>query len=78
MTEKKSMRAVVMTAFGGPDRLTLLRMPRPIPGPDEVLMRVQAAGVGLWDVKVRRGQVGGPSVPLYSRLGIGWHLVRMI
>lgn len=74
MTEKQRMRAVVMTAFGGPERLTLLRMPRPIPGPDEVLMRVQAAGVGLWDVKVRRGQVGDRAFPCI----LGWESAGII
>ncbi|MBO0783495.1 MAG: NADP-dependent oxidoreductase, partial [Ktedonobacteraceae bacterium] len=62
------MHVVAITAFGGPERLTLMEMPRPVPGPGEVLIRVQAAGVGLWDVKVRRGQMGGHSFPLV----LGW------
>src|SRR5579859_5361847 len=74
MTEEQSMRAVAITAFGGPDRLTLMQMPRPIPGPDEVLIRVQAAGVGLWDVKVRRGQGRDRSFPLI----LGWESAGII
>jgi NADPH:quinone reductase-like Zn-dependent oxidoreductase len=68
MSEQQNMRVVAILAFGGPERLTLMEMPKPVPGPDEVLIRVQAAGVGLWDVKVRRGQVGDLSFPLV----LGW------
>ncbi len=74
MTEKQNMRAVAITAFGGPDRLMLREMPRPIPGPDEVLIRVEAAGVGLWDAKVRRGQIGERSFPLI----LGWESTGII
>ncbi len=49
-------------------------MPRPIPGPDEVLIRVQTAGVGLWDVKVRRGQGRDRSFPLI----LGWESAGII
>lgn len=68
MSEQQSMRVVAITAFGGPERLTLMEMPKPVPGPGEVLIRVQATGVGLWDVKVRRGQVGERPFPLV----LGW------
>lgn len=68
MIEKNSMRAIVITAFGGADGLTLMQMPIPIPGPDDVLIHVQAAGVGLWDIKVRRGEVENQSLPLI----LGW------
>jgi len=38
---------------------------RPIPGSDEVLVRVEGAGVGPWDSLVRSGQSGlGQSLPL--------------
>jgi NADPH:quinone reductase-like Zn-dependent oxidoreductase len=68
MSEQQSMHVVAIAAFGGPERLTLMELPKPVPGPDEVLIRVQAAGVGLWDVKVRRGQVGNLPLPLV----LGW------
>jgi NADPH:quinone reductase-like Zn-dependent oxidoreductase len=32
------------------------RVPRPTPGPGEVLVKVEAAGVGLWDGLIRAGQ----------------------
>jgi NADPH:quinone reductase-like Zn-dependent oxidoreductase len=68
MSEPHRMRVVAITAFGGPEQLTPMEMPIPNPGPDVVLIRVNAAGVGLWDVKVRRGQVGGRLFPLV----LGW------
>ncbi len=68
MIEKNSMRVIAITAFGGVDRLTLMQMPIPIPGPEDVLIRVHAAGVGLWDTKVRRGQVGEQAFPYV----LGW------
>jgi len=49
------MRAVRQHALGGPDVLVLEDVPRPEPGPTEVLVRVAAAGVNPVDWKVRRG-----------------------
>lgn len=76
MAEERKMRAIVITAFGGPDRLTLVHMPVPTPGPNEVLIRVQAAGVGLWDVKAREGRViiQGQHFPLI----LGWESAGII
>jgi NADPH:quinone reductase-like Zn-dependent oxidoreductase len=44
------MRAVVQDAYGGPDVLRVAELERPEPGPDEVLIRVRAAGLdrGVW------------------------------
>ena len=44
------MRAVVQLGYGSPDLLHVAQIPRPAPGPDDVLLRVQAAGVdrGTW------------------------------
>ncbi len=50
-----SMRAVVQTAFGGPDVMELRSVPRPEPLPTEVLVRVHAAGVNPVDWKTRSG-----------------------
>ena len=42
------MRGVAYDAFGGPEVLTLRDdLPEPPVGPDTVLVRVHAAGVGL-------------------------------
>jgi NADPH:quinone reductase-like Zn-dependent oxidoreductase len=57
MDKGQRMQAIAITAFGGPDQLKLVDLPVPICGPDQVLINVQAAGVGMWDVKVRQGRV---------------------
>ena len=60
------MRAIAIEGFGGTDRLELVDLPAPEPGPDDVLVRVRAAGVGPWDTKIREGLFGrrsGTSAP---------------
>ena len=57
------MRAIAIEDFGGTDRLKLMDLPTPEPGPDDVLVRVRAAGVGFWDVKTREGVFGKRSFP---------------
>jgi NADPH:quinone reductase-like Zn-dependent oxidoreductase len=50
------MKAVVFRAYGGNEVLEVQDVPRPSPGPDEVLVRVHAAGVNPVDWKVLGGQ----------------------
>jgi NADPH:quinone reductase-like Zn-dependent oxidoreductase len=57
------MRAVSLRAFGGPEVLEIAEIPRPEPGPGEVLVRISAAGVNPADWKLRAGMLpkfGGP------------------
>ncbi|GAA4978841.1 NADP-dependent oxidoreductase [Yinghuangia aomiensis] len=49
------MKAVRVHTFGDPDVLTYEDLPRPEPGPDEVLVRVHAAGLNPPDWYARRG-----------------------
>jgi len=50
------MHAVLLTGHGGPDRLEYRRdVPVPIPGPDDVLIAVSAAGVNNTDINTRIG-----------------------
>jgi NADPH:quinone reductase-like Zn-dependent oxidoreductase len=59
------MQAITVSAFGGPEVMELTEVPVPTPKPGEVLVRVLAAGVGPWDVSLRRGGWTGslPYVP---------------
>ncbi|SDP41448.1 NADPH:quinone reductase [Lentzea jiangxiensis] len=57
------MKAVVLKAFGGAENLVLTDLPDPRPRPGEVLVEVQAAGVGHVDVMSRRGEFGGSPSP---------------
>ena len=51
-----AMRAIVMTANGGPEVLQLRRLPVPEPGAGQVRIRVHAAGVNPIDWKLREGR----------------------
>jgi NADPH2:quinone reductase len=55
------MKAIRVHAFGGPDVLQLDELPDPKPGPNQVLMRVRAAGVNPVDTYIRSGKY--PSLP---------------
>ena len=55
-----TMRAIDPDAPGGPEVLTLTERPVPVPGPDEVLIRVAAAGVNRPDVLQRKGAYPPP------------------
>ena len=59
------MQVITVSEFGGPEVLKITEAPLPKPGPGEVLVRVLAAGVGPWDVTLRRGGWTGslPYVP---------------
>ena len=48
------MQTVLARRFGTPDVLVLERVPVPRPGPNQVLIRVESAGVNFSDVKRRR------------------------
>lgn len=54
------MRAVEITSFGGPDVLKLVDRPDPAPGPGEVLIAVDAAGVNRPDLMQRQGNYPPP------------------
>jgi NADPH:quinone reductase-like Zn-dependent oxidoreductase len=50
------MQAMTIDSYGGADKLHLTDIAVPATAPDEVLIRVYAAGVGIWDVKQRAGE----------------------
>ena len=56
------MRAVVQRRAGGPEELVVEEVPDPVPGPGQVLIDVEAAGVHLVDTTIRAGGewAGGP------------------
>src|SRR5579864_3983622 len=52
---RKEMRALVIDRFGGPEVLSVRNIPVPEPGPDQVVVRVGSAGIGVWDFAEREG-----------------------
>jgi len=59
------MQAITVSEFGGPEVLQASEAATPLPRAGEVLVRVLAAGVGPWDVSLRRGGWTGalPYIP---------------
>jgi NADPH:quinone reductase len=51
----KTMRAVAIDRFGGPEVLVVHELPVPKISAQEVLIRVDTAGVGSWDPRFRTG-----------------------
>ena len=62
------MRAIVFERNGGPEVLEVKDVPAPEPGPDEVLIDVEAVGVNYRDVYERRG--GGYGSPPPAIIGV--------
>jgi NADPH:quinone reductase-like Zn-dependent oxidoreductase len=63
-----TMMAWRVHEFGTPEIMKFERVPRPEPGPGEVLVKVEAAGVGPWDGWIRAGKSASPQ-PLPLTLG---------
>lgn len=59
------MQAILVSKTGGPEVLQVDEIEMPRPGPEEVLVRVLAAGVGPWDAQLRAGGWTGslPYIP---------------
>ncbi|HSZ83878.1 MAG TPA: NADP-dependent oxidoreductase [Polyangia bacterium] len=51
----QTMRAAAIDHFGGPEVLHTQTLPVPKPKRNEVLIRLDAAGIGVWDPFVREG-----------------------
>ncbi len=55
MEDNNTMNAVQITQYGGDEVLELVELPIPTPGPDDVLVKIRAAGLNYYDIKVRNG-----------------------
>jgi NADPH:quinone reductase-like Zn-dependent oxidoreductase len=62
-------RAVVATAFGGPEVLSVIESPLGPPGPGEVMISVRAAATNPLDYKLYSGAIGRDPARLPMRLG---------
>src|SRR5258708_3665583 len=51
----RKMKAAAIGRFGAPSVIRLRELPVPRPAPDEVLIRMSAAGVASWDESIRDG-----------------------
>ena len=66
-TQPADMMAIAIREPGGPEMLEPRRLPVPVPGPGEILIKVQAAGVNRGDMVQRQGLYppppGAPDTP---------------
>jgi len=53
--KERTMRAIALDRFGGPETLKVQTVPIPEAGADEILIHVESAGVGAWDPFEREG-----------------------
>ena len=71
----ETMKAIRARCYGSPDVLTFEDVEKPTPGPDELLVRVRAAGVNPLDYHFMRGSpymlrlMGGIGAPDDPRAG---------
>jgi NADPH:quinone reductase-like Zn-dependent oxidoreductase len=68
------VHAIRQRRLGGPEVLELADVPRPEPGPTEVLVRVASAGVNPvdWKVRARGGLLGEPPFT------VGWDVAGVV
>lgn len=72
----ETMKAIRGRCYGSPDVLTFEDVEKPAPGPDEILVRVKAAGVNPLDYHFMRGSpyilrlMGGVGAPEDPRVGV--------
>jgi NADPH2:quinone reductase len=53
----QTMKAAAIDHFGGPEVIHTETLPVPTPKPNQVLIRLDAAGIGVWDPYVREGEL---------------------
>jgi NADPH:quinone reductase-like Zn-dependent oxidoreductase len=73
----KTMKAVCIYSYGGPEVLAYEDAPRPHPGNGEVLVRVHAAGINPVDWKIREGQLKGMLHHAFP-LVLGWDVSGVV
>jgi len=74
----KTMRAIEISHTGGPEVLTPTSRPVPEPGPGEILVKVEAAGINRPDIGQRKGVYPAPpGVTDIPGLEVGGEVVKI-
>lgn len=71
------MKAIIANTYGDPSSLVLGELPEPKIGPDQVLIRVKAAGVNPVDWKLLAGYLD-PIMYVHFPLVIGWDVAGVV
>ncbi|MEV6247898.1 NADP-dependent oxidoreductase [Streptomyces sp. NPDC051742] len=74
MTNHATMRAISQDTHGTPEVLTEVTLPRPVPGPSQILVAVHAAGVNPTDWKHRSAGLFLDRLPLV----LGWDVSGVV
>ena len=79
-------RAVRFDHYGGLEVLQVVEVPRPVPGPGKVLVRVKAAGINPGEASIRKGLMadrfpatfpsgeGSDLAGVVEEVGPGWRM----
>src|SRR5438876_1116253 len=77
LSGRYAMKAIRIHSYGGPEVLQLEDIPRPSPGPGELLVKVHAASVNPVDWNVRLGHMQ-QFLPLKLPAVLGWDLSGVV
>src|SRR5260370_39556665 len=71
---EKTMRAIAVTAYGGPEGLQLTEVPEPQPGPGQVVIRGAYAGVNFAEIMGMRGGYHATTRPCVPGVEVSGHI----
>ena len=77
-TKTKTMKAIGFFEYGGAEVLEFVEVPRPVPRPHDVVVRVKAVSVNPIDAKVRRGLRGGADKVAGLPIVVGWDAAGVV
>jgi len=63
------MKSVIIREFGGPEKFETAEMPKPVPGPRQVLVKLKASSINPVDYKIRTYPSNWAGVPVPAILG---------
>ena len=71
MPDSKSMKAILISEFGGPEVCEYTDVPIPEIDDDHVLVKIDIAGINYLDIYTREGVRGGPLPFILGSEGAG-------
>lgn len=72
------MKAVRINQYGGPEVLKIEEIERPVPAPDEILVKVYASGVNPVDWTIRNGAIEPLKSLMPLPLTLGWDAAGIV
>lgn len=71
------MKAAAISEFGGPEVIEIMDLPKPLLGPDIVLIKTAAAGINPADYKIRAGGMT-ERYPHHFPIILGWDVAGVV